>query len=357
MKPDYKNCQLNIVATIEDHFGERVQYFSPIPELKKIMNQKKHIFLIVLDGMGTKIVEKNLSENSFIRNHYLKTISCIYPSTTACVTSSILSAKLPNDTGFYGWHQYFKEFNRDIVVLRNEDYYTGERLSTRLPISYKRFFDKYDDISTYILYPAWDLERGYKNFKSQVDKMIDISDSKEKTFTYCYCDEPDSSIHNKGTDSGKVKRVLNRIDKELQYLNNHMKEDSVVIVTADHGLIDSKIIYLEDYPDIIDLLELRPSLEARCTTFKVNNMERFKRLFEYHFPIGFELYTKDEYLKTDYVYHTNTEYRFEEFLFDYIAVANDKFSFLLYHKQGKMKAMHAGVTEDEMMVPLIVFDK
>ena len=357
MKPEYKNCPLNLIASIEKHFGEKVNHFDSISEVDEMLEGKKHIFLILLDGLGTKIIEENLSENSFIRNHYFKTMSTIYPSTTACVTTAVRSAKLPNDTGFYGWHQYFQEYNRDIVLFKNEDYYTKERILGNLPLTFRDFFDKYDSVSTYSLYPKFSIEHGYKNFDAQVDKMIDIAAAKENTFTYCYYDEPDASIHKYGTTGKKVKKLIEKLDSGLERLSKHLKEDSIMFVIADHGLIDCETIYLEDYPDIIDQLVLKPTIESRCTSFKVADMERFKRLFEHYFPIGFELYTKDEYLRSDYVFHTNTAYRFEEFLFDYVAVANDKFCFMLKRGISKMKAAHAGCTEDEMLVPLVIFEK
>lgn len=355
MKPDYKNCQLNIVASIEKHYGEKLPFFDSIPEVDELLKGKKHVFLMVLDGMGTKIIEKNLDENSFIRKHYVKTLSTLFPSTTTCVTSAIISGKLPNETGFYGWHQYFKEFGRDIIVFKNQDYYTKERLSISLPLTRKRFYDKYDRISTYTLFPKFSIDNGYKNFHAQVDKLIDIGESSDESFTYCYYDEPDGTIHNKGTTAKKTKKVLEKLDKELQRLKDHLKEDSIVLLTADHGLIDTETIYLEDYPDIIDQLDCKPSIEARCTTFKTSNPGRFKELFNHHFPIGFELYTIDEYMKSDYVCKLSREFKFQEYLYDFVSVSNDIYNFALTRAEVNVKAHHAGSTEDEMLVPLIIF--
>lgn len=355
MKPDYKNCQLNLVSSIEKHYNERLAFFDSIEEVDKMLEGKKHIFLIVLDGLGSKIIEKNLKEDSFIRTHYFKTLSTLFPSTTTCVTSAIISGKLPNETGYYGWHQYFKEFGRDIIIFKNQDYYTKERLSVNLPLSHKRFYDKYDNISTYTLFPNFSIDNGYKNFHAQVDKMIDIASQSDESFTYCYYDDPDKTMHSKGTMAKKTRKVIEKLDKELARLKANIKDDSIVFVTADHGLIDTETIYLEDYPDIIDQLELKPSIEARCTTFKTNNPSRFKELFDHYFPIGFELYTIDEYMKSDYVCKFSREFKFQEYLFDFVSVSNDIYNFELRRTEDKKKAHHAGCTEDEMLVPLVIF--
>ena len=355
MKPNFNNCPLNLVASIEKHYGYKLDNFESIEEIDKKLVGKKHIFLIVLDGLGTKIIEKNLKENSFIRTHGYKTMSTLFPSTTACVTVAIQSGHLPNDTGYFGWHQYFKEFGRDIVLFKNQDYYTNERLSTRLPISYKRFYDKYDNISTYSLFPKWDMEHGYKNIHAQMKKMVEIAKSSDETFTYCYYDDPDYIIHNYGTNGKKTRRVIKKIDNELRWLNARLGDESIVFVTADHGLIDTKTIFLEDYPALVEQLELKPSIEARCTTFKVKPGSRFKELFNHYFPTGFELYTKEGFLNSDYIFKTKYENRIEEFIFDYVAVATDKYSFAFTRSKKEFKAAHAGATEDEMLIPLIIF--
>ena len=44
-----------------------------------------------------------------------------------------------------------------------------------------------------------------------------------------------------------------------------------------------------------------------------------------------------------------------EFLGDYFSIAIDKYSFKLSNSKKGFKAQHAGLTKDEMLIPLIVF--
>ena len=68
MKPDFNNCILNVTASIMKKYQVKSK-FSTISIIdEKIMNSK-HIFLIILDGLGKNIIENNLDENSFIKKN------------------------------------------------------------------------------------------------------------------------------------------------------------------------------------------------------------------------------------------------------------------------------------------------
>lgn len=353
MKPNYNDCTMNLIASIEKHFGYDTM-FESFKDIDELLKNKKHVYILLLDGLGEVIINKNLKENSFIRTHYYKSMNTLYPPTTACVTSAITSGKLPNESGYFGWHQYFKEYKRDIVLFKNTDYYTNEYLGYDLHLNKENFYDKYNDENTksFTVFPKWSKEYGCKSFKKQLEKLIEISKMDEKTFTYCYYDEPDHTMHAKGCYHSKTRRIIKRIDKKLKWLSERLGNDSICFMIADHGLVDVSPIYLSDYPDVLDLLELNPSIESRTCTFKVKDKELFKELFNKYFK-GFELYTKEEFLNSDYIYKTENN-RIEEFLFDFVAVAIDKYNFELKREKGTLRAHHAGATYDEMMVPIVI---
>ena len=70
-------------------------------------------------GYNKKTLINNLDENSFLKRHYLKTIHSIYPSTTAASTTAMKSGLSPYTTGWTGWENYFREINKNIVLIEN----------------------------------------------------------------------------------------------------------------------------------------------------------------------------------------------------------------------------------------------
>lgn len=359
MKPNYNNCVMNLISSIEKKYGYQSK-FKSLKYIDKLIENKKHVFLILLDGFGKNIIKYNLDKTSFIKNNVIKYISTIYPPTTVAVTDAILSNKLPSETGWFGWHQYFKEFDKHIVMFRGFDQYTKEDLNINIRdiLPFDNFYDKYqkDGVKTFSLYPSF-MQNGFSSFKGQCDEMIKINKMDEQTFTYVYWDEPDSTIHENGCYNDKVKEVSTLLDNDLKYLSDNLNDDSIFIMIADHGLVDVEFIYLKDH-EISKYLNLLPSIESRTTAFSVNNKEEFERIFNKHFKKHFKLYKSEDFLNSKYLYHKVSKEKLRPFLLDYVAVAKGKYAFSYEeNKQFTMKANHAGSCKDEFIIPIVINKK
>jgi len=55
--------------------------------------------------------------------------------------------------------------------------------------------------------------------------------------------------------------------------------------------------------------------------------------------------------------YTSEHPRFREFLGDYMAIAISDMYFVFFQTDFFMKGQHAGLTSEEMLVPLVVFSK
>lgn len=80
LKPDYQNCILNITNSLLKYYGDK-PFHSTLPVLDAILTkQYKNIVLLVMDGMGTNVLERNLPENSFLRKNIVAEISSVFSS-------------------------------------------------------------------------------------------------------------------------------------------------------------------------------------------------------------------------------------------------------------------------------------
>ena len=61
-----------------------------------------------------------------------------------------------------------------------------------------------------------------------------------------------------------------------------------------------------------------------------------------------------EFLESKFLGDDEVQYKVKEFLGDYFAIAIDKYSFKLVNSKRGFAAQHAGLTKDEMLIPLIV---
>ena len=67
--PDFQNSIVNLGATMAQFLGQKPQH-TILPTLSAKLDAKiKNIVYLVIDGMGAKILEKNLPADSFLRKN------------------------------------------------------------------------------------------------------------------------------------------------------------------------------------------------------------------------------------------------------------------------------------------------
>lgn len=365
MKPDYTHSIVNITASIMDHYGAIPRH----PSLKVLDDTLDkaydHVVLILLDGFGTNLFERHLDEDALMRTHNRTTLTSVFPSTTVAATTAVLTGKTPYESGYLGWFQYFPDEDIHYQVFMNSDYYDE---SKTIP---KDFFETHfkqrnfldiigeanEDVATRGFFPEKvDGENGHGSFEKGFKNVLEFQTQHERTLSYLYCIEPDMSEHKHGIGSETVKKKVRTLDETLKTYKQKAGDNTLFIVTADHGLTDVKPINILDYHDICSTMRALPANEPRMTSFfiKDDKQEYFMRFFNEHFSNDYDLYTKREFLSKGLLGSGEKSPLVDKTLGDFIAVAKtDKF-FKLTDKK-KHVAHHAGPTPDEMQVPLVLF--
>jgi len=133
---------------------------------------------------------------------------------------------------------------------------------------------------------------------------------------------------------------------------------TLLIVTADHGLTDSTDTYLEDFPEIARCPAHAPGLESRAMSLFVKReyLRDFAPLFAGRPGDGFLLMESGEAVRSGLFGSGTPHPRAAGFLGDFIAAAT-KETCLRYTSSGRtvpLPANHAGLTLEEMHVPLVV---
>lgn len=363
---DYSNSILAISHSLLKYFGCKSGYAS-LRVLDTILDkQYENVVLMILDGMGINVLARNLPENSFLRQHIICPISSVFPSTTAAATTAYHSGLPPIASGWLGWMSYFPQYDRIIEVFRNNDYYTGEKLDTPMPADttlkytsiYEKITKKRPDIEYHRIFPAFE-EGGCHSFEEECERIVSYSQNNhKKKLIMAYWTEPDHTMHEQGIVSQDVQRLINDINDNIEKLSSQLK-DTVLIISADHGMLDTEMVMLNDYPDICALFQRPPSLESRWVNFfiKEGKHEAFKALFDHHFGKDFVLFTKQEMLESG-ILGTGVPHDFvHQTLGDFLVIATGKRC--LHYTTGErklplFKGEHAGFTPEEMMVPLII---
>jgi len=366
MKPDYTHSIINITASLLNHY-DVTPLHPTLPMLDKTLKHDyDHVALVLMDGLGTNLFEPHLKADSVLRTYLKDTLTSVYPSTTVAATTAVLTGKTPYESGYLGWFQYFPDPDIHYQVFMNNDYYDETKVIPegffQKHFTQKNFLERINeqrkDVHTKKLFPKKIEAHGYETLEGGFKRLLKFQQSEAKTLSYFYIVEPDLTEHQSGILSVDTKDKVRTLDGALKAYKDAMPKNTLLILTADHGLTDVVPINLFDFHDLTSTFKALPANEPRMTNFfiKDNKRELFMRFFNDHFKEVFDLYTKREFLSRKLLGTGEKHPNVDITMGDFIAVAKDKFFFKLSDKKEHM-AHHAGMTPDEMEVPLVVFDK
>lgn len=361
--PDYTNGIANLANSILEEFGigEGRQRLQALDQYLK--KDYENIVIILLDGMGKCIVEKNLEKDGFFNSHLEGVYSSVFPPTTVAATTSIANGLMPCEHGWLGWDCYYPKIDKNVTVFLNQE--TGtDKPAAEYPVAWT--YCGYESIVSKIRRNggnAFEVSPFAEPFPDSFEKICgqikERCKEPGKKYVYSYWNEPDHIMHRKGCYGPEAKQTVRILEKEVQCLCEEL-ENTLVIVTADHGHMDSKGVALVDYPNLTECLVRMPSIEPRALNLFVKEEKRgqFEREFQKEFGDEFLLWTKEEVLNRN-LFGTGKEHPdFQEMLGDYLAVATGDLSIYSTREEADFfVGVHAGLTEDEMMIPLVIIER
>lgn len=362
--------QHNLVTfsnSILKHFGV-VPFHQTEEAIDKVLRGHKKVALVLFDGMGRNITRKHLDENSFIRKNYLCTVNSTFPPTTTAATTGFLTGKYPIETGWMSWAQYFDKYQKNIILFKNTDYNTEEKVepagiaTTELPI--KTILELIDennpDVHAFSVrrFPVdSDGPKTLKTFEKRVNQSLGKLD---KGVIYFYFDSPDREMHQYGINNTRVHQYVNRINDMMERVCEQNK-DTLFLLLADHGHINVKYFDICEHDDFYSLLRLPLSFEKRTPTFfiKDGKEEEFKKLFNKYYGKYFILLSKKEALDSQIFGEGKSSTKIEAFIGDFIATSTSEYCMYASKEMKDMmffKGHHAGNTQDEMLIDVSAYN-
>ena len=362
---DYNKSIVSLSNSLLKYYGVEQTH----PSLKVLddvlKNNYQNVILMILDGLGTELLKNNLPTTSFLRSNKKDNIYSVFPPTTAAATIAYHSGLTPYESGWIGWACYYPQYDEIIENFFNTAFYTGQTLQTPPPADtlikyetiYEKIIKKNPDVAYHKIFPAFEKD-GCKTFEEMCNRISEvIQRSTNKKIISAYWTEPDHSAHYNGICCETLKQTLQNLDKNIEKMMAGLK-DTLLIISADHGLRDIEEIFINDYPEICDMLEKPLTPETRFVIFFVKDgfKKDFPVAFEKYFSKNFKLLTTAEFLKTGLLGSGKKHPCLDGFFGDFVAIATSNKG-LRYRSERPFKHMladHAGISEEEMVIPLIV---
>ena len=386
--PDYNNCLVNLSNSILKKFGaETIAETMPLAD-EYLQKDYQNIVVLLLDAMGISILEKHLERDGFFRSHLAGSFDSVYPPTTVAATTSMLSGLYPNEHGWLGWDIYYPQVGKNVTVFTNTeqlrekegavptaDYPDGrakwaeDSLEKTLPAAeynigfrytpYKNIIDKIIEAGGKA-YSAMPFLPPYpQSMEAILDRVKALCGEPGKKFIYAYWNEPDSTMHRTGTVSSETHAIVTGLEKMVEQTVSELS-DTLFMIIADHGHMDSRNCCLKDYPEVMNCLVLQPSFEPRTLNLFVRDecKEAFPEIFRQYFGDSFILLTRDEVVSGKLFGIGKDHEDLESMIGDYVALAvSDRSIFNTHIEAQEMPGGHAGLTKEETAIPLIVIEK
>ena len=365
VKNNYNECITNFACSIEKYFGLTPKH-NTLSYIDKLLEEKKpeNVVVILFDGLGSRILDRTLEEDSFLRKHKLKEITTVFPATTTAATTSMQTGLNPSEHGYLGWNVYISPIDKVITLYLESE--KGKITKDEDFLKIKDKFYKFKSIPEQIeeqglgqgieLYPFQ--KTIYNGLDDMLEQIYNCTKEKGKKYIYAYDTEPDHTMNDYGPDSIEAKRLIEERNTKIEELCKNLK-NTILFIVADHGHKKVEHIFLNQYKDLLDTLKITTSIEQRATSFhiKEGKKEEFKRLFDKYFGKYFKLYTKEEIINDNLFGPGEYHSLFTDNLGDFLAIAEDSNKCFITDGDDVLVSQHAGYTDDEIYIPLIVIDK
>ncbi len=375
--PNYN--EINIVDLMKCLYikcGYNIKKTKNISELDYIIPNNKHYLFILSDGTGSNLINK-LDDNSILKQNIKKNIVTVFPSTTGCVLTSLVTAEYPEEHGIWGWFNYNRELNCDYFPLlfsdrksmkplnefkiKSKNIYKSESILKKLKIKTNILFPYYICDSVYSQFVGNDTDRHpYSNFLEIIELIKDICNCNKSSYTYLYLPDIDTIEHENGLNSEVTLNKLKEINKLITELSRI--KDMTIVFTADHGQTEISEDIVFDFDKYKKYFYAYPSIDFGTASYYIKSEyeEEFVNEFEKDFKDKMYLFKTQEFIDNKIFGKGNiSDYAFDN-LGEYISLCKTG-TYLINSPEtalylGKIKGNHSGLTSDEMVIPLVVIN-
>ncbi|WP_411963230.1 alkaline phosphatase family protein [Haloferax sp. YSMS24] len=342
------------------------------------------VVVFLVDGFGLAQWDGERDRIPFLRRFEragtVTPLTTVFPSETAAAMNTFHSATLPAEHGVVGWYVYDPDTDEQFEALPfvRKDGTVPERIDfadvANAESIYPALADAGIEVHQVTPFPneaTVPHEYDPDDLSTFADAFADAAaEASDPSYVFAYLPQTDAIAHAEGVDSDDYRETaaetFERISEAIESLHEATADDdgqTLVCITADHGLIDTereRNIDLSDPPFelVSDLRTLTDGTPIRYSgsARNVHLHLRSERIGPVSDLLTAELdarvLRKQEVLDSD-LFGPSPSERFTRRLGDLVVVHRDSSVWYGDEDAGKLDfvAMHGGMHPDEMLIP------
>lgn len=240
-----------------------------VPGFSNVLSLPKarKVCVVMADGLGRSLLKARAGHAPFLRSKMenSRTLDASFPTTTAASLSSLGTGMAPGRHGIVGYDVVDPAVPRVVNMLGNwpEDLDPGlwQPYPTVLAqaaehvhvatASLPRFSDS--ALTRASLQGGEFLPAGTP--QARVRAAVEALAAHERSLVYCYWNELDKAGHRFGSDSSQWLSELEELDANMRTLASRVPAGTLLLLVADHGMVDVRREARIDYAQYPELLE------------------------------------------------------------------------------------------------------
>lgn len=278
--PDYHGGSIvNLMASLVEGLGGGATAYAPLRLLPPgEVGAARQVLLLVIDGLGYDALTGS-GAGGVLERHLRGSMTSVFPPTTASAITTYLTAEAPQQHGLTGWHMYFRELGDVLAVLPFRPRHGGPPLGAAgidvgAFFGHTSVFDRLPPESVAIA-PAHIIESDFNRAHTGSARRVPFTGLESfcdairasltpaaagRRYVYAYWPELDRLAHEHGIASPEAVAHLAALESAIgELLHQLTGTDTLVLISADHGFIDTapeSTIDLADHPGLADCLQL-----------------------------------------------------------------------------------------------------
>lgn len=379
MAPDFDKCILNLLSSLLKVYGFESEY-PPLPAFDVKESQAvDNLILVIVDGLGQKYVDARLP---YLKSKSIDTVSTVFPATTASAILTYYTGVAPNQHGCTGWFTYLPEIDGVSTILPfnhrggqecliDDGIEIGDIFPTE-----GYLFDKIEGAEKHLVTPAnlrnnpvseltaRDADRHYfSNTNDMLQTLKDLVKNPNRKFIFNYYSEFDAVCHKYGVKSSEAYNCIKALSDKLKALEPELVlSNSRLIICSDHGFLDTteeKVVFLHKHPLLKQCVKLPLAGDSRVKNCRIKpGMERqFLNYIKGNLADICDVYSREEILEMQFYGPLENNPKFVERIGDFVIIMKGSHVFLDFVPGEDFEHFnagnHSGMSEDEMLVPVI----